>query len=231
MKHVHAIIIRVHEASQRIRMSPAFALDPERRMLQVGDRLTHIPPTTPTDLDFRPLQPKASSTLLSRHLDTSADAVSGLAQLLSYHSVATVNSHSGLTWLELLVLSIASSSTPAAIVQTHTANPAKRIASLLRKFISKAKAFVKFAYAAGAQNLFRCSHQPPNRLEAYGYINYNIHVCILTFMQMYGLRSIKLCYAFSNHSHHHNSASWRTTSYQSKYESLLVSLHFDALLN
>ena len=42
LKKIHVIIIRVHEASQRIRLSPAFALDPDRRGLRAGDRLTHF---------------------------------------------------------------------------------------------------------------------------------------------------------------------------------------------
>ena len=40
IKHVHAIIVRVHDAAQRVRTAPAFALDPERQVFKVGDRLT-----------------------------------------------------------------------------------------------------------------------------------------------------------------------------------------------
>ena len=104
VKHLHEVIVRVHEAAQMLRNSQAFALDPEHQRLKVGDRIRHKPPEVPANLSLKPLEPKASEALIAQHLDGSAPAVVGLAQLLSHYGVAQINSSSGITWLEILVL-------------------------------------------------------------------------------------------------------------------------------
>ena len=66
--HVHAIIARVHAASQELRKSPAFSMDPDRRTTSVGDKVLHTSPTIPPDLHHVPIRPKASKKLGDENL-------------------------------------------------------------------------------------------------------------------------------------------------------------------
>ena len=178
MKHVHAIITRVHEASQAVRKTPAFNMDPERRSINVGDRLLHTRPISPLDLHFAPLRAKASTKLIDTHLSKAGPLMTGFAQLLSHHSCAASPCHSGFTWLELLLLSIAASPNPTTIYVSNSAAPTKKLAHLLRDFTNKARTYLKFAYTPDVVNLFHVTHLPPNRLAHYGYVNRLPHTSV-----------------------------------------------------
>ena len=131
MKHVHAIITRVHEVPQALRKTPAFTMDPERRGICIGDRVLHTRPTLPPDLHFAPLRAKASTRLVSIHLNDAGPLIVGFAQLLSHHSFAASPHCAGFTWLELLLLSIAASPNLASIYISNNAAPTKKLAHLL----------------------------------------------------------------------------------------------------
>ena len=171
MIQVHAIIARVHAASQDLRKTPAFNMDPERRNISVGDRLLPTRPASPLGLHYAPLRAKASKKLVDTHLAETGPLMIGFAQLLSHHTFAVSPSCSGFTWLELLLLSIAASPNPASVFTSNTAAPSKKLAHLIRDFTNKARTYLKFAYTPDIVNHFHVTHLPPNRLAHYGYVN------------------------------------------------------------
>ena len=155
LSHIHAVIARVHAASQNLRKSPAFSIDPDRHIISIGDKVLHTTPDIPHDLQDVPIRLKAVKKLVDQHLAKAGSLMFGFAQLLSHHTFATSPSRPGYTWLEFLLLSIAASPNPAAIYTSTTATPAKKLSHLIREFTNKAKTFLKFAYtpAVGAPSL------------------------------------------------------------------------------
>ena len=78
LSHVHAIIARVHAASQDLRKSPAFSIDPDRHTTSVGDKVLHTPPTIPHDLHDVPIRLKTSKKLVEEHLAKAGPLMVGL---------------------------------------------------------------------------------------------------------------------------------------------------------
>ena len=171
IKHVQAIISRVHAASQELGQTPAFNLDPDRRVIAVGVTVQHTAPVIPHDLHSIPVQLKASKRLVDEHLTKAGPLMIGFAQLLSHHRFATSPSCSGFTWMEFLLLSIAASPNPAAVFTSGSAEPARKLMHLVREFTNKAKQYLKFAYTPEFGNHFHVTHMMPNRLAHYGYVN------------------------------------------------------------
>eukprot|EP00973_Karenia_brevis_P039487 5450566-Karenia_brevis.AAC.1 len=69
---------------------------------------------------------------------------------------------SGITWLELMLLSFACSDSPLLDVVTSSAAPLKTLARLLREFTTDALKFVNVLLPVHSQALFLTSFASPN---------------------------------------------------------------------
>eukprot|EP00973_Karenia_brevis_P076623 10643628-Karenia_brevis.AAC.1 len=92
--------------------------------------------------------------------------------------VAHLTNSSGLTWIEVFLLSLACTTHPTPIIQSRDARSAGSIFHLTREFASQVAAFIKFAIPSTHHGPFMTSQLPPNRLEHYGIVNRLAHTCL-----------------------------------------------------
>eukprot|EP00973_Karenia_brevis_P094568 12423157-Karenia_brevis.AAC.1 len=169
LSSIFAIIARVHQAAQRLRKSPAFQLQhPE---LSVPTYITFSAPLYIDDLSFRPLGFKCTGHMVNRYLGDAPPSITGLKRLLTCCLFAADDSRSGLTWLELFLLSIAFCDAPLSLIRSDTARSQKLLVHQLREFAAQATLFLKFALAVDSQRLFAATHKGQNRMLSYGYHN------------------------------------------------------------
>ena len=182
VRAIMAIIGRVHIVSQELR----------RAQTAIGQHLDRSLPNTLTfkplwydhSLHYHGLQFTCSQSMLSIFLSRHASAaiVSPFAKLLMFGRFAHTQNSSGLTWLELFILSISFADNPMSLLRSSTAQAQKPIARQLREFIAAASDFVKFALTPNHQAIFRASTKQPNRLAAFGYYNRVAHTCAHIFI-------------------------------------------------
>eukprot|EP00973_Karenia_brevis_P033374 4602679-Karenia_brevis.AAC.1 len=88
LRALHAIIIRVHKASQELKESPQFRLT--RHDLQTTAQVLFVPYTYNMTLMFHPLELKVDHLLLQGYLDTASPIIHGFAKLLLSTTFAAV---------------------------------------------------------------------------------------------------------------------------------------------
>eukprot|EP00973_Karenia_brevis_P023572 3247544-Karenia_brevis.AAC.1 len=108
-------------------------------------------------MPFVVLRFKATLRMVQCYLQTSSHLIRGLFKLLSHSKLSKSGSVSGVTWLELMFLSLACSDVPLAGIRVHTAAPRKTIALQLREFVSDAMHFIKFLFPPHSAELFHAS--------------------------------------------------------------------------
>ena len=100
-------------------------------------------------------------------------------KLLTHGRFAMTSSTSGLTWLELLFLTVAMVDNPLTHLRSTTAQAQKTLARQLLEFATAAAAALKFALPDDSQRLFLSNVKPSNRMIVYGYYNrLPIQLCI-----------------------------------------------------
>ena len=135
-------------------------------------------------LHFEALHFKCSQSMLSHYISKHADAaiVSPFVKLLSHCRFAQTHSIAGLTWLELLFMTIAMADNPMTYLRSTTASSHKSLARQLREFATVATAVLKFALPEDVHKYFLANTKPPNRLAPYGYYNRITHTSAQIFL-------------------------------------------------
>ena len=170
------ITTRVHKIAQELRSAhAAVGVNPERPL---GDFITFVPPWEDEFMEFHPLKLKCTSCMLSHHLTLQPQIIMGFAKLLTHGLFALTTHTSGMTWLELMFISIAMTDHPMTLLQSSTAQAQVNLARQLREFAAAATTTLKFALADTDQLLFLGSQKPPNRLAAFGYHNRITHASV-----------------------------------------------------
>eukprot|EP00973_Karenia_brevis_P094320 12421880-Karenia_brevis.AAC.1 len=137
--------------------------------------VTHELPVHSSDKPFVSVRTKATLRMVRWYLHTSSYILAGFFTLLSHCRIAKSGSTAGLTWLELMLLSMACSSTPLVDIKTHKAKSLKTMAQLLREFTTSALRFLKFFYPPHVVELFHASFVGKNRLQNYGIVHRFTH--------------------------------------------------------
>ena len=170
------ITTRVHKVAQELRSAHTIVgVNPERPL---GDYITFVPPWEDEFIAFNPLQLKCTTSMLSHHLGTQPKIITGFAHLLTHGLFARTTNTSGMTWLELMFISIAMTDHPMTLLQSSTAQAQVNLARQLREFATAATTTLRFALADTDQLLFLGSQKPPNRLAAFGYHNRTTHTSV-----------------------------------------------------
>ena len=129
-------------------------------------------------MEFHPLKLKCTSCMLSHHLTLQPQIIMGFATLLTHGLFALTTHTSGMTWLELMFISIALTDHPMTLLQSSTARAQVNLARQLREFAAAATTTLKFALADTDQQMFLGSQKPPNRISALGYYNRITHASV-----------------------------------------------------
>ena len=129
-------------------------------------------------MEFAPLSLKCTGSMFSHHITSQPRIIASFAHLLTHGLFARTTHTSGMTWLELMFLSIAMTDNPLTLVQSSTAQAQINIARQLREFAAAATTTLKFALTDQDKLLFAGSLKPPNRLAAYGYQNRITHTSV-----------------------------------------------------
>ena len=85
----------------------------------------------------------------------------------------------GLTWYELYLLAAACTPRPRSLISSTSAQPAKNITFLLRKFAVETMRLVKFAVQTQYHPYFLASQSATNRMQAYGVWNRPQHTSVM----------------------------------------------------
>ena len=101
-----------------------------------------------------PWHTNALEACLSHHVSSQHVVVASFTRLLTCGLCASTNDSSGLTWLELMCLSIAMADNPWALLHSTTAQTQHTIARQLREFAIAAIATLKFALGDDEQHFF-----------------------------------------------------------------------------
>eukprot|EP00973_Karenia_brevis_P040762 5642065-Karenia_brevis.AAC.1 len=107
--------------------------------------------------------------MLNKYIFTAPPIITGFQRLVTCFLVASDDSKSGLTWLELFLLAVALCDSPLTLIRSNTAKSQKPLVHQLREFAAHATKFLKFALVVPSQCLFAATHVAPNRLQHYGY--------------------------------------------------------------
>eukprot|EP00973_Karenia_brevis_P081404 11283294-Karenia_brevis.AAC.1 len=81
------------------------------------------------------------------------------------------NDQPGLTWIEILLISLAASTNPNATAMRRTCISAMKIGTQVAQFQKQALVLTKPVLHEADQQLFQISKSPVNRLRGIGYAN------------------------------------------------------------
>ena len=116
--------------------------------------------------------------MLSHHITTQPKIVASFVRLLTYGLFARTTQTSGLTWLELMFISIAMTEHPLSLLQSSSAQAQVSLARQLREFTTAATVTLKFMLTDTDQLLFLGSQKQPNRPAHFGYQNRVTHTSV-----------------------------------------------------
>eukprot|EP00973_Karenia_brevis_P092659 12413501-Karenia_brevis.AAC.1 len=108
---------------------------------------------------------------MEKYLEEGPPIIRGFHKLLtqSIHHNTPTTDNPGITWLELLLLSLAASGKHAEILGLNGANKRKSIKLTLQKFIQHARDYIGFTFDMSTAKLFNTCNIGHSRLEAFGH--------------------------------------------------------------
>ena len=180
---LHTTITRVYIAADLLRSSPSFAFS--NTTARPSDYLHTEPNFGQQATRSFALEFKASQENISLFMLKQPEVAKGFVGLLQKHRFVHCTTTSGVTWLELLYISLGH--TPAALELTHPRSAGIRptIATTLRAFQHHALHIVKFCLVPAHAALFKVNHQRCNRLNNYGFYNRLPHLHLLPILHSY----------------------------------------------
>eukprot|EP00973_Karenia_brevis_P034349 4738558-Karenia_brevis.AAC.1 len=152
----------------KLRNSEAFKLLAKKPAAHVITK----PPVYFDDNATQPLKLKINIKCYNYHYNKASPAAQGFLTLLKYNKFAPVpKKTSGLTWLELLLLSLAASPNPKTTEMRRTATRSPTIGIQVTRFRVQVQQLIRLVLGEADQQLFKTSRSTDNRLESLGYSN------------------------------------------------------------
>eukprot|EP00973_Karenia_brevis_P055279 7685544-Karenia_brevis.AAC.1 len=172
---VHSILLRTYFASQALKEHVAFkAITPE---LSAPAPIHYQPALNSTPSHTFQLEFKVDQTLMNKYLDTTSPTIRGMHKIMVHttqHRLPTTD-NPGITWLELLLLSLAASGQHLSILGVNIANKRKSIKLTLQQFIGQARNYIGFAFTTSTAVVFSTCDVGTCRLKQFGHQHRAIH--------------------------------------------------------
>eukprot|EP00973_Karenia_brevis_P041704 5772399-Karenia_brevis.AAC.1 len=115
---------------------------------------------------------KINHNFYNYHQRKATPATQGFLNMLRTARFApATNEQPGLTWIEILLISLAASTSPNATAMRRTATTAMTIGAQVAQFRKQALVLAKLVLHEADQQMFQVSKSPVNRLRGMGYAN------------------------------------------------------------
>lgn len=107
----------------------------------------------------------------------------GFVRLIRNHSLFIVSDQPGMTWLELMLLSLGHLDNPLEFAFPHTSFTRPTVASTLNDFRARAHALLQFAVDESAKSAFARSYAEPSRVLHLGISSRLLHTSCIIFIR------------------------------------------------